>query len=137
MYNGDQVKVVCGLHLTHRTFVCHLWHCIDGSTPPLRLDFEQTYGYRISAQIVRKRLQATNLWARRPVVQTPFPCPRHRRCLVFARENTQLGHQRLHNVLWNDESKFNLDYNDGSRRVWRQRNERFPDYCVVERWVSA
>ena len=31
-------------------------------------DFEQTYGYRISAQTVRNRLHATNLRARRPVL---------------------------------------------------------------------
>ena len=37
MYNGDQVKVVCGLQLTHTTDVCHLWHGVDGSTPQLRL----------------------------------------------------------------------------------------------------
>ena len=37
MYNGDQVKVVCGLKLTHRTDVCHLWHGVDRSTPQLRL----------------------------------------------------------------------------------------------------
>ena len=37
MYNGDQVKVVCGLQLTHRIDVCHSWHGVDGSTPQLRL----------------------------------------------------------------------------------------------------
>ena len=37
MYNGDQVNVVCGLQLTHRTDVCHLWHGVDGSAPLLRL----------------------------------------------------------------------------------------------------
>ena len=37
MYNGDKVKVVCGLQLTHRPDVCHLWHGVDGSTPQLRL----------------------------------------------------------------------------------------------------
>ena len=95
-------------------------------------DFEQTYGYRISAQTVRNRLHAANLRARRPVVRPPLT-PRHRRCrLVFARDYTPFGRQRLRNVLWTDESKFNLDFNDGRRRVWRQRNERFRDCCVVE-----
>ena len=51
---------------------------------------------------------------------------------MFARDHTVFGRQRLPNVLWTDESKFNLDFNDRRRRVWRQRNERFRDYCVVE-----
>ena len=80
----------------------------------------------------RNRLNTANLRARRPVVRPPLT-PRHRRCrLVFARDHTPFGRQRLRNVLWTDESKFNLDFNDGRRRVWRQRNERFLDCCVVE-----
>ena len=102
------------------------------SAVTLGRDFEQTYGYRISAQTVRNRLHAANLRARRPVVR-PHLTPRHRRCrLVFARDHTPFGRQRLRNVLWTDESEFNLDFNDGHRRVWRQRNERFRDCCVVE-----
>ena len=89
-------------------------------------DFEQTFSYRISAQTVK------NLRARRPVVRPPLT-PRHRRCrLVFARDNTPFGSLCLRNVLWTDESKFNLDFNDGRRRVRRQRNERFRKWCVVE-----
>ena len=102
------------------------------SAVTLNRDFEQTYGYRISVQTIRNRLHAANLWARRPVVRPPLT-PHHRRCrVVFARDHVQLGRQRLRNILWSDESRFNLDFNDGRRRVWRQRNERFHDWCVAE-----
>ena len=69
------------------------------SAVTLGRDFEQTYGYRIAAQTVRNRLHAANLRARRPVVRPPLT-PRHRRCrLVFARDHTPFGRQRLRNVL--------------------------------------
>ena len=107
----------------------HRWF---DSAVTLGTDFDQTYGYRISAQTVRNRLHAANLPARRPVVRPPLT-PRHRKCrLVFARDTTPFGRQRLRNVLWTDESKFNLYFNDGRRRVWRQRNESRRDCCVVE-----
>jgi hypothetical protein len=31
-----------------------------------------------------------------------------------------------------DESRFCLDFHDGRRRVWRQKNERFKNCCVAE-----
>ena len=59
--------------------------------------------------------------------------PHHRRCrLVFSRNHVQFGRQHLRNILWTDESKFNLVFNDGRRRVWRQTNERFRDCCVAK-----
>ena len=95
-------------------------------------NFEQTNGNRISAQTVRNRLHAANLRAKRPVVRPPLT-PRLRRFRhVFARYHTLFGRQRLRNVMWTDESKLNLHFNDGRRRVWKQSNERFRDCCVVE-----
>jgi len=102
------------------------------SAVTLNRDFELTYNYRISVQTVRNRLHDANLWARRPVVKPPLT-PHHRRCrLVFAQNHVPFGRQRLRNILYTDESKFNLDFHDGRRRVWRQRNERFRDCCVAE-----
>ena len=102
------------------------------SAVTLNRDFEQTHGYRISIQTVRNRLHDADLWARRPDVR-PHLTPHHWRCrLVFSRKHLQFGRQRLRNILWTDESKFNLDFNDVCRRVWRQTNERFRDCCVAE-----
>ena len=35
-------------------------------------------------------------------------------------------------LYFSDESRFCLDYHDGRRRVWRQKNERFKNCCVAE-----
>lgn len=102
------------------------------SAVTLRADFERTHGVRISAQTVRNRLHGANLRARRPVIRLPLT-PRHRRCrLEFARQHARIGRDPLHAILFTDESKFMLDFNDGRRRVWRQRNERFQNCCVAE-----
>ena len=39
---------------------------------------------------------------------------------------------RLRSVLFTDDSKFCVDFNDGRKRVCRQKNERFRDCCVLE-----
>lgn len=41
--------------------------------------------------------------------------------------------QRWQAVLFTDESRFNLFRADGRRRVYRRRNERYADSCVIER----
>jgi hypothetical protein len=40
--------------------------------------------------------------------------------------------RRIQPVLFTDESRFCLDFHDGRRRVWRQKNERFKNCCVAE-----
>lgn len=42
------------------------------------------------------------------------------------------GHQRLCNVLWSDESKFNWNFKDERRRVWRQNKRTYQGWCVTE-----
>lgn len=102
------------------------------SAKTLNRDFERASGVRISIQTVRNRLHAANLHARRPAVRPPLT-PHHRRCrLDFAREHVGITRDRLRSILFTDESKFNLDFHDGRRRVWRQKNERFRDCCVAE-----
>ena len=39
---------------------------------------------------------------------------------------------RLRSVLFTDESKFCVDFSDDRIRVWRQKNERFRDCCILE-----
>jgi transposase len=38
----------------------------------------------------------------------------------------------IFDLYFSDESRFCLDYHDGQRRVWRQKNERFKNCCVAE-----
>ena len=98
----------------------------------LRNNFEQATGIRLSTQTVRNRLHAANLQAYRPAVRPPLTARHRRNRLLFARQHVMWTRARYRNVLFTDESKFNLMYHDGRRRVWRQRNERFKDCCVSE-----
>ncbi len=102
------------------------------SAKTLNGHFRQASGVRICEQTLRNRLHAANLHARRPAVCPPLT-PEHRRLrLEFGREHQNIPLARIRSVLFTDESKFCVDFNDGRRRVWRQRNERFRDCCVLQ-----
>lgn len=88
---------------------------------------------QISADTVRRRLKEVGLRARRPyrgVILTP----RHRRArLVWARRHLRLTGADWGKVLFTDESRFCLQGNDGRRRCYRRRGERFNAVNVVQR----
>ena len=73
---------------------------------------------RISGQTVRRRLRK----ARRPVMG-PILKQRHR---PRARSRWRLD------ILFSDESRFQLRLSDGRYRMYRRRGERFTDQCVYE-----
>jgi hypothetical protein len=54
------------------------------------------------------------------------------RRLEFARDHADWQILHLRPVLFTDESKFCVDFNNGRRRVWRQRDERFSYRCVAQ-----
>ena len=102
------------------------------SAKALNADFLDASGVRICEQTVRNRLHAANIRARKPAVRPPLT-PEHRRLrLDFFPGHRNIPLARLRSLLFTDESKFCVDFNDGRRRVWRQKNERFRDCCVLE-----
>ena len=102
------------------------------SAKTLNADFLDASGVHICEQTVRNRLHAANIRARRPAVRPPLT-PEHRRLrLTFSQDHRNIPLARLRSVLFTDESKFCVDFNDGRRRVWRQKNERFRDCCIQE-----
>jgi hypothetical protein len=109
------------------------------SAVSLNRDFARATNVNISVQTYRNILQEANLRARRPAVRVPLT-PRHRvNRLAFARYHQNLRLRQFRHILFTGESKFCLDFHDGRRRVWRQRNERFRDCCIVEhdQWGSG
>ena len=98
----------------------------------LHSDFQCATGVQISTQTIRNRLHAANLYSRKPAVRQPL-APWHWRCrLQFAHQHADGRRYRFRHILYTDKSKFYLDFHDGRRRVWRQKNERFRDCCVDE-----
>ena len=59
--------------------------------------------------------------------------PEHRRLrLTFSQDHLNNPLAKPRSVLFTDESKFCVDFNDGRRRVWRQKNKQFRDCCIQE-----
>ena len=100
------------------------------SAVTFNIEFQNASGVKISVQTYR--LHEANLRARPPAVRPPST-PRHRAArLEFARDHSHWQLRHFRPILFTDESKFCLDFHDGRRRVWRQRNERFTDCCIAE-----
>ena len=100
------------------------------SAKKLNADFKNASGVRICEQTVRNRLNAANIRAMRPAVRPPLT-PVHRRLrLTFTQDNRNIPLARLRSFMFTDESKFCIDFNDGRRCVWRQKNKRFQDCCI-------
>jgi len=88
---------------------------------------------QISPQTVRRRLGAFGLRCRRPY-QGQILLHRHR----LARQRWAANRGYLRNTPWrdvifSDESRFQLSFADGRHRIYRRRNERFARNCVQER----
>lgn len=88
-------------------------------------------GRPIHRRTVSRRLKERRIRCRRPY-HGPILTRRHRQL----RNNFALNNQRRvnwHDVVFSDESRFNLYHNDGRVRVYRRDGERYVDNCVVER----
>ena len=87
---------------------------------------------RISDQTVRNRLRQSGLRSRRPLKGMELK-RRHRIArLQWARARLRWRRNTWQNILFSDESKFNLKFSDGRVRIYRRRRERFADGCVKE-----
>ena len=84
----------------------------------------------MSDQTIRNHLRANNLRCRRQAVRPPLP-PHHR----TARRHwctLHLWWQRVQwrRVMFTDESRFSIQFNNGGVRVYRRPGERFTDVNV-------
>ena len=91
--------------------------------------------YGIGKQTVLHRLRQSwqPIRPRRPYVAQVLTA-RHRAArLQWAQWHFRWGRQQWAQVLFSDESRFNLSHHDGGIRVFRRRGERFADNCLIER----
>ena len=93
-----------------------------------------THNHRIHAQTVRNRLREFGIRAYRPYVGNPLTPRRGLARMQWLRRHDPRiwRRQRWQAVLFTDESRLNLFRADGRRRVYRRRNERYADCCVIE-----
>lgn len=92
-----------------------------------------THGRPVCSKTVARRLRAQGLRARRPF-RGLILTPHHRQLRDrWARQHQRMTRADWADVLFTDESRFNLYHNDGRMRVYRRRGERLNDDCVFQR----
>jgi len=86
-------------------------------------------GRPISRHTVRNRLRERGITCRRPYRGLILTLRHRHQRLIWARNHRG---QRWQNVVFSDESRFNLWNADGRIRVYRRRHERYANNCVLE-----
>ena len=98
----------------------------------LQRDLSATSNITVSDQTIRNRLREAGLRSRCAVVRPPLT-PGHRvRRRHFATVHRAWTRNQWARVLFTDESRFTLRFNDGRIRVWRRPGERYADATVRE-----
>jgi hypothetical protein len=87
------------------------------------------FGVEVTPQTIRNRLKSLGLFARR-AARKPLMLLRHRKLrLTFARHYQHWTSDDWSQVLWSDETKFNLFNSDGNHMIRRPKGTRYqPKY---------
>ena len=103
------------------------------TAPKLALQLRNASGVSISSRTVIRRLREVGIRPRHPAVRIILK-PRHKQArLQFARNHIHWTQQQWTNVLFSDESRFSLQFNDGRLQVYRRKNERLLPQNIIER----
>lgn len=85
---------------------------------------------KCSTETARRRAVSAGYDSYRAAVRIPLSFIHRKNRLGWAREHIEWNDEQWRSVLWTDESRFTLDFNDGRIRVRRLKNERFADCCI-------
>uniref|UniRef100_A0A667ZNY4 Transposase Tc1-like domain-containing protein n=1 Tax=Myripristis murdjan TaxID=586833 RepID=A0A667ZNY4_9TELE len=100
------------------------------SSTDLQSRFADRYGRRLSAQTIRNRLHAANLWSQR-AARRPAMTALHRQArLRWCQQHVHWNLNMWRNVMFSDESRFCLRHLDRRVKAWRRRGERYADCCT-------
>ncbi|GFT71422.1 transposable element Tcb1 transposase [Trichonephila clavipes] len=86
----------------------------------------------LSLRTIRRRLQQSGLLARRPLLGLPLT-QNHRRLHRQWCDERRMWMADWNEVVFTDESRICLQHHDGRIRVWRQREEKMLNSCVMHR----
>lgn len=98
----------------------------------LQVILKEKTGVDISGRTVRRRLQNGGLSARRPKKKPLLTKKMKKKRLEFAESHEHWTSNEWWNVIWSDESKFNLFGNDGIQFVRRRPGEAYDKKCVLQ-----
>ena len=85
-----------------------------------------------SVRTAYRRLREAGIQSRRPAVLIPLSFEHRRRRVAWCDAHRSWNDHHWQKVLWTDESRFTLDFNDGRVRVHRLPGERFAPCCIKE-----
>ncbi|GFW72080.1 transposable element Tcb1 transposase [Trichonephila clavipes] len=86
----------------------------------------------VSARTIRRHLQQSGLSARWPLLGLPLT-QNHRRLRHQWGDKRRMWAVEWNDVVFTDESRICLQHHDGRIRVWRHREERMLNSCVMHR----
>lgn len=106
------------------------------SSAAIQAQVAPSLGASVSSRTIRRRLAEGQLVSRRPLRVLPLT-PTHRRLrLEFCRARGNWTAAEWNQVVFSDESRFNLGSDDNRVRVWRARGERFNPAFAVQRHTA-
>ncbi|GFV39302.1 transposable element Tcb1 transposase [Trichonephila clavipes] len=93
---------------------------------------ESVTHHSVSERSIRRRLQRSGLFARRPLLGLPLT-QNHRRLRRQWCDERRMWPAEWNEVVFTDESRICLQHHDGRILVWRHRGERMLNSCVMQR----
>ncbi|GFT26861.1 transposable element Tcb1 transposase [Trichonephila clavipes] len=85
---------------------------------------------QVTARTIRRRLQQSGLYARRPLPGLPLT-QNHRRLRRKWCDERRMWAAEWNEVVFTEESRICLQHHDGRIRVWGHRRERMLNKCVI------
>ncbi|GFU70900.1 transposable element Tc1 transposase [Trichonephila clavipes] len=92
--------------------------------------------YSVPARTIRRRLQQSDMFARRPLLGLPL-MQNHRRLCRQWWDERRMWAAEWNEVVFTNESRICLQHDDGRIRVWRNRRERMLNSCVMHRHIGS
>ena len=108
------------------TDICH--YADEGIEPLLRLlrfSLAESSRRLVSTSTVRRRLQQSGLFARRPAICVPLKSRHRRERLKWTCQHVHWTHDQWRAVLFTDESRFSLQSDSRRVLIWRKPGTRF------------
>ena len=102
------------------------------TAPRVRGLLQAATNNNVSVRTIRNRLREGGVCSRRPAVRPRLTQAHRARRFGWARTHSRWTYAQWSNVIFTDESRFNLSTNDGRIRVWRRQGERYTDATVLE-----
>ncbi|GFY05912.1 transposable element Tcb2 transposase [Trichonephila clavipes] len=108
----------------------------NASSVAIQAQVAPSLGVPVSSRTIQRRLAEGHLGSRRPLSVLPLT-PTHRRlCLELCRARGNWTAAEWNQVVFSDESRFNLSSDDNRISVWRSRGERLNPAFALQRHTA-